>query len=377
MKRNGSNPATASAHSDTSRSQSRLAALLTRLFNRETILYGVFGVLTTLLNLGLFRLLLLLQLDYKLANIMTLLVVKLTAYVVNKAFVFQSHSASFSALCKEFLRYLVTRGFTMLIDYFGLILLVSLFGASEMVGKCIVTAVVVILNYILGKRIVFVKKNHDREKELHAMETVQPEGNYYNKYQSKNPIEQRLVDGYFSALHAMLAPLAPVASVFDAGCGEGLVTRRIRDLLAPASMKASDISAHLIEDNLVQPENSGISFFTSSIYDTGLASGSCELVCACEVIEHLEQPERALAELFRVSSRYVFISVPNEPIWRMANLLRGKYLREWGNTPGHVRHFSLRTLCRAIESAAGSNTILVSKRSPFPWIQVLYEKKMQ
>lgn len=133
----------------------RFESIVLKLFNRETLLYGVFGVLTTLLNLGLFRLLLFFQLNYKLANIITLIVVKLVAYIVNKVFVFQSHTDSIGVLLKEFFRYFVTRGFTMLVDYFGLIILVDLLGLGEMVGKCITTFVVVVLNYFLGKYIVF------------------------------------------------------------------------------------------------------------------------------------------------------------------------------------------------------------------------------
>ncbi len=143
----------------------RLQRIVKRLFNREVLLYGIFGVLTTLLNLGLFRLLLFFQLDYRWANIITLIVVKLASYVVNKLFVFNSHARSFLELCKEFLRYLVTRGFTALIDYFGLIMLVELFDIAEMPGKCIVTIMVVILNYILGKYIVFTKRTDDGKHE--------------------------------------------------------------------------------------------------------------------------------------------------------------------------------------------------------------------
>ena len=134
------------------------AGVIRRLVHRETLLYGACGVLTTLLNVGLFRVLLLLPVDYKLANIITLVVVKLTAYVLNKFLVFQSRTPGFLAFCREFLRYLTARGFTLLVDYFGLILLVSRFGLDEMAGKWSMTILVVGFNYILGKFIVFTNK---------------------------------------------------------------------------------------------------------------------------------------------------------------------------------------------------------------------------
>jgi hypothetical protein len=75
-------------------------------------------------------------------------------------------------------------------------------------------------------------------------------------------------------------------------------------------------------------------------------------VC-CEVLEHLEFPDRDLAEISRVSSRSVLISTPREPLWRLLNLLHGKYWRSLGNTPGHLQHYSqlglIRRLCNHLE----------------------------
>lgn len=128
---------------------------LGRLINRETVSYLFWGVVTTILNIGLFQLLLLAGMPYRWANILTLIVVKIAAYLANKFFVFHSRSKNFGALLREILRYVIVRGGTMLVDYFGLILLVDLAGFPPMLGKVITTVVVVILNYILGKFGVF------------------------------------------------------------------------------------------------------------------------------------------------------------------------------------------------------------------------------
>jgi putative flippase GtrA len=55
----------------------------------------------------------------------------------------------------EFLRFVIARGATMLIDYFGLILLVEAMHVDKLIGKVIITAIVVVINYILGKGVVF------------------------------------------------------------------------------------------------------------------------------------------------------------------------------------------------------------------------------
>jgi len=132
--------------------------MLKKIFSREFLSYGFFGILTTLLNLFLYHFLVVGGMDYVLANLITLVVVKLTAYVVNKVFVFRSKSPNFIALCKEFFMFVVTRGLTGLIDFFGLILAVELFGFDEIISKYVLQVVVIVLNYVFGKVLVFIKR---------------------------------------------------------------------------------------------------------------------------------------------------------------------------------------------------------------------------
>lgn len=130
---------------------------LKKIINRETILYTLFGLLTSVLNIIIFKLLLILQWDYKMANLVTLLIVKLSAYICNKNFVFCSKTESLIELIKEFSRFVIARGLTMLIDYFGLILFVEVLKGDKMLSKCFLTGFVIVLNYFIGKKHVFVK----------------------------------------------------------------------------------------------------------------------------------------------------------------------------------------------------------------------------
>ena len=95
-------------------------------------------------------------------------------------------------------------------------------------------------------------------------------------------------------------------------------------------------------------------------------SGTFDLVLAIEVLEHVPDPAAALAEIARVARRDIIVSVPREPIWRVANLARGKYIGALGNTPGHINHWSKKSFA----SFVGQHLAVRETRSPFPWTMV-------
>lgn len=128
-----------------------------KLINHETILYTFFGVITSVLNVVLFKMLLMAKLKYKVANIITLVIVKVTAYICNKNFVFRSHCENFFEFLKEIFRFIIARGATLLIDYFGLIFMVEVLQLSKVPSKIFITVFVIIINYWVGKAHVFKK----------------------------------------------------------------------------------------------------------------------------------------------------------------------------------------------------------------------------
>jgi ubiquinone/menaquinone biosynthesis C-methylase UbiE len=94
---------------------------------------------------------------------------------------------------------------------------------------------------------------------------------------------------------------------------------------------------------------------------------SFDLVAATEVLEHVPDPEATVAEMVRVARRNVLVSVPHEPLWRALNMARGAYVRDLGNTPGHVNHFTKRAFVRLL----GRHGEVTDIRSPFPWTMLL------
>ncbi len=129
--------------------------------NKEFISYGIGGVITTLLHILLFDVLLLFKIDYKIANIITLISIKTIAYFINKIFVFKSKCNNNKELSKEIFKYIFSRFITMIIDYFGLILLVEIFKVDALIGKIVILILVVLINYILCKKYVYKKVKYD------------------------------------------------------------------------------------------------------------------------------------------------------------------------------------------------------------------------
>ena len=74
-----------------------------------------------------------------------------------------------------------------------------------------------------------------------------------------------------------------------------------------------------------------------------------------------------VAEMARAAQRWLLVSVPREPLWRGLNMARGAYLRDLGNTPGHVNHWSKRSFV----SLLSRHGEVVEARSPFPWTMLL------
>jgi 2-polyprenyl-3-methyl-5-hydroxy-6-metoxy-1,4-benzoquinol methylase len=97
------------------------------------------------------------------------------------------------------------------------------------------------------------------------------------------------------------------------------------------------------------------------------ADDEFDLASAIEVLEHVPEPERTLAEMARVARRRLLVSVPREPVWRMTNMARGAYVRDLGNTPGHVNHWSKRSFVSLLSRYGRVEHV----RSPFPWTMLL------
>ncbi len=191
-------------------------------------------------------------------------------------------------------------------------------------------------------------------------------GNVTDKYNSKNPLVRHAMRGFNDALFELLA-LVKVGSIHEVGCGEGHLSVRLAK--AGYQVKASDFSAKIIRTARKNAafNQVNIPFKTASVYDLSPARDSAPLVMCCEVLEHLQDPDKALKILRRLASPYLILSVPREPVWRILNMLSGRHLKHWGNTPGHIQHWSK----HAFINMASRYMDVVKVVTPLPWTMIL------
>lgn len=193
------------------------------------------------------------------------------------------------------------------------------------------------------------------------------------KYKQGKGILERMIDGYFRSVSMLVAqiPQLELHTALEIGCGEGFSTERLRSILKPTvALDASEFVERQVP--LAQARVPGVRVIQEDIYHLQRGDSSIDLLFALEVLEHLDDVPAALQELHRASRRYVIIGVPNEPLWRIMHFFAGKNIREWGNTPGHINHWSTAGLMRLLEN---NNFQVIAVERPTPWSLVLAEKK--
>lgn len=186
----------------------------------------------------------------------------------------------------------------------------------------------------------------------------------YRKHTARNPLQRYLISRFFKTLVKEVERLRPKA-VLDVGCGEGFTLNRFRKANIGKDLIGVDTSQRAIE--LGRKQFPHLNLKEGSAYKLPFKDNTFDLVLCLEVLEHLENPEKALEELCRVSKKYCIISVPNEPWFRFANFIRGKNLKRWGNDIEHINHWST----GAFKKFIGKKAKVISVKKPFPWTIVI------
>ncbi|MEO8741698.1 MAG: methyltransferase domain-containing protein [Lysobacteraceae bacterium] len=196
---------------------------------------------------------------------------------------------------------------------------------------------------------------------------IQPAGNFYDKYNTRNPVARRLMRGFLRGFDELVDLAGVAGSTFEVGCGEGELSMRLAR--AGWRVRGCDIAEEAVVEARLRTQAAGLSipFECCDILDLSGRVEPCDLVVCCEVLEHLEDPSAAFAILESICRKHLLVSVPREPLWRVLNIARGHYWRDLGNTPGHIQHWSRAGFLGLL----GRRFDVVAVRSPLPWTLAL------
>lgn len=198
------------------------------------------------------------------------------------------------------------------------------------------------------------------------------------KYESKNPLRRLLLGRFMKKMGEMVMEIKPEV-ILDAGCGEGMVISYLRNWIGVEVEKlvwnekekrefyGIDMSEGAIEEAKKRVPFANLQ--TGSVYNLPYVDNFFDLTICSEVLEHLEEPEKALLELKRVSKKYVLLSVPHEPWFRISSFLSGKYLKTWGNHQEHVQNWTAGQFVKMV----GKYFKVLKVQTSFPWTIVLCE----
>lgn len=203
--------------------------------------------------------------------------------------------------------------------------------------------------------------------------TVQPAGNYYDKYGSRNPIVRWMMAEFMKSFE-ILVRTSGADRALEIGCGEAeLSMAMVRQGL---QVSGCDVAPEAVTEAHRRVARAGmeIDLWVQSLEAfEGEASRAAPLVVCYEVLEHLDDPDRGLDILASLADPWLICSVPREPLWRMLNMARARYLLQLGNTPGHVNHWSR----NQFEAFVARRFEIVSTRTPLPWTMLLCRRRME
>ena len=132
-----------------------MKALIKKLYENDVVRYIFFGGCTTIVNLVSFFLFRKLGIPLNPANIASIILAILFAYIVNSKYVFQDKCETLKAHIRPFCKFISARLVSMAVEVGGVWLLVELLHMNEMAGKLFTQVIVLVMNYIFSKFFVF------------------------------------------------------------------------------------------------------------------------------------------------------------------------------------------------------------------------------
>lgn len=136
----------------------KIKGLIKKFLNKEIIFYAIFGIFTTIVNIGCFYILThFINLEENLSNAIAILIAVLFAYFTNRKLVFNSNASGFKEKLFEFFKFMLGRAFTMIVEFVGFFFMFNILHINELISKIFITVLVIILNFFISKFFAFKK----------------------------------------------------------------------------------------------------------------------------------------------------------------------------------------------------------------------------
>jgi 2-polyprenyl-3-methyl-5-hydroxy-6-metoxy-1,4-benzoquinol methylase len=169
-------------------------------------------------------------------------------------------------------------------------------------------------------------------------------------YITRNPLIRFLARRFRATIGSELTSHhASALSGLDAGCGEGMQMHLLHRQGYIDRMVGIDCDGRKIHS--AKHTRNRFSYVVANMYALNFKNGVFDYVIASEVLEHLAYPEKAMQELVRVAKPKAFfvLSVPLEPVFRIGNVLCGRYVDRLGRTPAHCNFWTRREFRAFVE----------------------------
>ena len=159
---------------------------------------------------------------------------------------------------------------------------------------------------------------------------------------------------------AVIRELVEADVILDIGCAEGITLQRMIQTCPDKSIVGLD----LLAENVEICHQHELPVLQGSVYELSFPDESIDACCLTEVIEHLEQPERAIHEVARVlkPGGRLILAFPHDRMMRLARLATLR-IRDAFYPYGHTRQWTPRSMARLLGSAG--LTLVKQRNLPF------------
>lgn len=188
----------------------------------------------------------------------------------------------------------------------------------------------------------------------------------FKKYQTKNPLKAYLIGKYIKTVLKLIENLN-AKNILKIGCGEGFLTKHLVKTFPKSKIIGIDISEKALK--IARKLNPEVIFLEKDATQlkTINKNKDFDLIICCETLEHISNTKAVVNEICRLGSSNVLLAVPNEPFFRISNLIALNHLLTLGNPPEHINHWSANSFSKFVNSYFD----IKNSKNPFPWTIIL------